>query len=134
MEVGEGVFFAELVRRAGCCLLVDLSAVLQSAKASRDHPVERLDALLSAIPHEVISEFHLAGAPMTPDHKMRPGLTPEEWTLFTHAVRTTGARPSVANHKAPLPSLETLLGEAALLDVLMGQRIPEEDRSSFDVD
>lgn len=133
MEVGEGAFHAELVRRAGCSLLVDLSAILQSAKAIQDHPVERLDALLLAIPHQAISELHLAGAPLTPDHRLQPGLTPEEWTLFTHAVRTIGARPSVANHKVPLPSLETLLGEAALLDVLMGQRIPEEDRSSFDV-
>ena len=133
MEVGEGAFYSELVRLTGCTILVDLSALLQSAAASNDHPVERLDGLLSAIPHAAISEFHLAGTP-TADHHLPPGLTPAEWTLFTHAARTTGARPCVANHKPPLPDLHTLLGEAALLDVLMGLRIPEEDRTSFGVE
>jgi uncharacterized protein (UPF0276 family) len=134
MEVGEGAFYSELVRLTGCTILVDLSAILQSAAVCNDHPVERLDGLLSAIPHSAISEFHLAGTPTAADHHDRPGLTPEEWTLFTHAARTTGARPCVANHKPPLPDLETLLGEATLLDVLMGLRIPEEDRTSFDVE
>jgi len=134
MEVGEGAFYSELVRRTGCTILVDLSAILESAAACNDHPVERLDGLLSAIPHSAFSEFHLAGTPTAANHQDRPGLTPEEWTLFMHAARTTGARPCVANHKPPLPDLQTLLGEATLLDVLMGLRIPEEDRTSFDVE
>lgn len=134
MDMAEGVFYSELVRQTGCRILVDLSAILQSTVASNDHPVERLDALLSEIPHSAISEFHLAGTPTTPNQRERPGLTPEEWTLFTYAARTTGARPCVANHKSPLPDLETLLGEAALLNVLMGLRISEEDRTSFDIE
>jgi uncharacterized protein len=134
MEMSEAGFCSELIRRSGCGLLLDLSTILESARVCGDHPVDRLDALLSGIPHQVISELHLAGTPITPDHKARPGLTPDEWTLFTHAARTVGARPSVANHKPPLPDLATLLGEATLLDVLMGLRIPDEDRTSLDVE
>ena len=56
-EWPEPLFLAELVKRTGCSLLIDVNNVFVSANNLGFNPISYLDAL----PREVIGEIHLAG-------------------------------------------------------------------------
>jgi len=119
-EMDEGVFLAELVRRSGCGVLLDINNLFVSAMNLGEAPIARLTALLDAVPAQSIGEIHLAG------HAQRvlPGgqvlriddhgspVNAGVWALFQAAVDRIGPRPTLIEWDTDIPSLETLMGEA----------------------
>jgi hypothetical protein len=102
--------------------------------------MDRVKGLLAQLPHRSISLLYseqLYAHPVT--RLQTPGARPQtsvEWDegkLFSVAARTLGARPSVIHYKGTIPDLGELVSDAAMLDVLAGLRLLEEDRAQGDV-
>ena len=120
-EMPEWDFMAELARRTGCGLLLDINNVYVSARNHGFDPGTYLDAM----PAEAVGEMHLAGhsvnrIPLAAGEELellidthsRPVADPV-WDLYAYAVQRMGARPTIIEWDADLPTLEVLLGEAA---------------------
>jgi uncharacterized protein (UPF0276 family) len=64
--LSEAEFLAEVVRRSGCGVLLDVNNVFVSAANAGEDPGRRLADLLAALPPGAVGEIHLAG------HAVRP--------------------------------------------------------------
>jgi uncharacterized protein (UPF0276 family) len=115
----EPAFLAELVRRSGCGLLLDLNNIVVTAHNLRLDPRD----WLTGLPGEAIAEYHLAGHAVNDadgqpilidDHGSRVG--DEVWALFGEAVRRYGPRPTLIEWDTDIPALPVLLEEAARAD------------------
>lgn len=110
--LGEAQFVAEVARRAGCGLLVDVNNVHVNAA---NHGLDAR-AWLEAMPREAVAQYHLAGheaaGSLLIDTHAAP-VSPEVWSLFAHAVRAIGPRPTLIEWDADIPALDVLLAEAA---------------------
>ena len=129
----EPEFLAELARRSGCGLLLDLNNIVVTAHNLRLDPQD----WLSGLPGEAISEYHLAGhavndcdgEPMLiDDHGSRVG--PEAWALFDSAVRCFGARPTLIEWDTDIPALSVLLDEASKADRAITMASPDAARAA----
>jgi uncharacterized protein (UPF0276 family) len=117
----EPEFLAEIAKRTGCGLLLDINNVYVSA-----HNVGfDAEAYITALPAESIEEIHLAGhasnetadGPVLIDnHGSR--VAAEVWSLYRFALEKTGVRPTLIEWDTGIPPLETLLGEAMWADLL----------------
>jgi uncharacterized protein (UPF0276 family) len=110
-EFTEWDFVAELARRSGCGVLLDVNNVFVS---SRNHGFDA-DAYLAAIPVESVKQFHLAG------HQRRPEViidthdgpvSDEVWALYARARGRFGAVPTLIEWDDQVPELDVLLAEA----------------------
>ena len=117
----EPEFLAELVRRTGCGLLLDVNNVIVSAHNLGFDAA----AYISRLPAHAIGEIHLAGhacndTPDGPvlidDHGSR--VPAEVWSLYAAAVGGLGQRPTLIEWDSALPPLSVLLGEAMHADML----------------
>ena len=129
----EPEFLAEVVRRSGCGLLLDLNNIVVTAHNLRLDPL----AWLSGLPAEAITEYHLAGhavndcdgQPMLiDDHGSRVGA--EAWALFDEAVRRYGVRPTLIEWDTDVPALSVLLEEAGKADRAIGSPSPHAARAA----
>jgi uncharacterized protein (UPF0276 family) len=113
--IPEPEFLAELCRRTGCGLLLDVNNVYVSAANLG------LDAAayLQAVPAERVEEIHLAGharndadgvTVLIDDHGSP--VAPPVWALFEAALARLGPRPTLIEWDTDLPPLATLLAEA----------------------
>jgi uncharacterized protein (UPF0276 family) len=120
-DMPEWTFLAELARRTGCGVLLDVNNIHVSAC---NHGFDAL-TYLDAIPAAAVEEMHLAGytindvdvdgaepARILIDTHSRPVADPV-WTLYEHAISRIGPRPTIVEWDADLPPLEVLLEEAA---------------------
>jgi uncharacterized protein (UPF0276 family) len=120
-DMPEWAFLAALTRRTGCALLLDVNNIYVSV---RNHGFDAL-AYLAAIPPESVAEMHLAGysvnrvplegggdAEILIDTHSGPVAEPV-WALYEQALQRIGARPTIVEWDADLPSLDVLLDEAA---------------------
>ncbi|WEX74090.1 DUF692 domain-containing protein [Sinorhizobium numidicum] len=117
----EAEFLSELVSRTGCGLLLDVNNVYVSANnLDFDAP-----AFIDALPPEAIGEIHLAGHAVNEadgdvilidDHGSH--VPPAVWSLYAHAIRKIGPRPTLIEWDTDVPPLEVLLGEAMWADML----------------
>jgi uncharacterized protein len=121
--MSEPEFLAELVRRTGCGLLLDINNVFVSAQNVGFDAQNYIDAL----PAEAIGEIHLAGhvenkasdGPVLIDnHGSR--VAHEVWSLYAAAIGRIGRRPTLIEWDSALPPLNTLLGEAMWADLIAG--------------
>jgi hypothetical protein len=124
-------FLNELVDRAGCRLLCDVSNVYLSGHNMGYDPYRFIDGL----PAAAISELHLGG--FTPEEDAsNPGATllvdthasrvaEPVWDLYTHAIRRFGAQPTIIEWDTDIPPLATLVGEATRADITVRAAIPE---------
>jgi uncharacterized protein (UPF0276 family) len=112
--MSEPAFLAELVRRTGCGLLLDINNVVVTAHNLGLDPREWLD-----LPAHAVTQFHLAGYAVNEadgetilidDHGSR--VRPEVWALFSEAVARIGPRPTLIEWDTDLPPLAVLLDEA----------------------
>jgi uncharacterized protein (UPF0276 family) len=120
-------FLAELVRRSGCGLLLDVNNVQVGAhNLGYD-----ANAYLDAFPAEAVLEIHLAG------HRLDEGQTTKEgagkgeaetppllidshdapvaepvWTLYERLIARIGPRPTLIERDDAIPSFAELLAEA----------------------
>jgi uncharacterized protein (UPF0276 family) len=116
-------FLAEIVRRTGCGLLLDVNNVQVTCTNHGLDPVAYLDAF----PVEAVGEIHLAGYAMDRDTCGAPLLidahgTPvadDVWALYRHTLRRTGPRPTLIEWDNDVPPLNVLLAEAAKADAVL---------------
>jgi uncharacterized protein (UPF0276 family) len=119
--IPEWEFLAELARRTGCGILLDVNNVYVSA---RNH---RLDAwrFIDSLPARHVAEIHLAGFTARDgiliDTHSRP-VAAEVWALFARAVRRFGPRPALIEWDADLPPLAMLAAEAGHAQALLEER------------
>jgi uncharacterized protein (UPF0276 family) len=114
--IGEAEFLTELVRQTGCGVLLDVNNLYVSA-----HNVGVIvPEYFAALPTTAIGEIHLAGhatnrigdeAILIDDHgsKVPDGV----WALYADVIQHCGYRPTLVEWDNNLPTLATLVGEAA---------------------
>ncbi len=115
--MGETDFLAEIVRRTGCGLLLDVNNVFVSCTNLALDPRD----YLAAFPMAHVGEIHLGGhdadtdddgAPLLIDSHGRPVADPV-WTLYADAVAASGPRPTLIEWDADVPAWPVLAAEAA---------------------
>ena len=115
-EWAESLFLAELVKRTGCGLLIDVNNVFVSANNLGFNPISYLDAL----PRGVIGEIHLAGH--SPDPLLGGSLlidshdapvAEEVWQLYDWLLARCGAMrpPTLIERDDDIPPFDVLLAE-----------------------
>jgi uncharacterized protein (UPF0276 family) len=115
----EWEFFAEVARRSGCGLLLDVNNVFVSANNHGFDARRYLDAL----PLRAVQEIHLAGftarqaegASILIDTHSAP-VAKAVWALYGHALQRFGAVPTLIEWDADLPPLADLLAQAGQAD------------------
>jgi uncharacterized protein (UPF0276 family) len=115
--MSETDFLAELVRRTGCGLLLDVNNVFVSATNQQTDPM----AYVEAFPLDAVGEIHLgghdedaddAGAPLLIDSHGRAVADPV-WTLYAHTIARGGPRPTLIEWDNDVPDWPLLEAEAA---------------------
>jgi uncharacterized protein (UPF0276 family) len=118
-EYSEWDFVAELARRTGCGILLDVNNIYVSAC---NHGFDPL-AFLEAMPPAQVGEIHLAGyevagegdAPFLVDtHGAR--VHAPVWDLYERALERFGPVPTLIEWDTVIPALDVLLGEVAEAD------------------
>ncbi|MBY0466278.1 MAG: DUF692 domain-containing protein [Burkholderiales bacterium] len=149
----EPAFLAELSRRTGCQLLVDVNNLMVNARnrhlANPTVTTTRLvadccgwiNALNQALGpaaapggqghHPAIAEIHLAGHThagdiVIDDHGSR--VSEPVWAVYAHALATWGAVPSLIEWDTDIPDLDVLLSEASRADQLARQMLPADGK------
>ncbi len=118
-DMAEGEFIAELARRTGCGVLLDVNNlyVNQSNLGS--------DALAQMEKIDAVDEIHLAGhlvsGELLIDHH-GDRVAPPVWKLYEAALARFGPVPTLIEWDTEIPALEVLLGEAAKAQALMEDR------------
>jgi len=111
---GEIEFLVEIARRSGCALLVDVNNVHVSANNLH----YCADAVIDAIPADLVAEIHLAGHGSDPvlgaalliDTHDAPVAAPV-WALYERLVARIGPRPTLIERDDSIPPFEELLRE-----------------------
>jgi hypothetical protein len=112
----EATFLAEVVRRTGCGLLLDVNnAYVNSVNVGLD-----ARAFIDGLPAGAVQEIHLAGHTrrqvgertiLLDDHGSR---VPEPvWQLYEHAIRRLGPVPTLIEWDTNVPELSVLVEEAS---------------------
>ena len=109
-EMDEAAFLAEIVRRSGCRILLDVNNIYVS---SRNHGFDA-DAYVAALPAEKIWQIHLAGHSDygdyvidTHDHPVRK----EVWALYTRTLERLGVVTTMIERDDHIPPLAELVAE-----------------------
>jgi len=113
-EFSEVEFLAELARRTGCGLLLDVNNVHVSANNLGFDAA----AYLEAFPTALVDEIHLAGHSTDPalgerllvDSHDAP-IAPAVWALYENLVARIGARPTLIERDDNVPTFDELLAE-----------------------
>lgn len=109
-EMAEWDFLAELARRTGCGLLLDVNNVHVNA-VNHGFDARRF---LDALPVGCVRQVHLAGHTDNGTHLVDTHDAPvceAVWRLYEHAVRRFGAVPAMIERDDRIPPLEELLAE-----------------------
>jgi hypothetical protein len=116
-------FLAELSKRTGCELLLDINNVFVSSK---NHGVDPL-SYLQSFPFDRVKEIHLGGHDEEADDAGMPLLIDSHgsavadavWTLYAQVIGRTGALPTLIEWDNDVPDWPTLCAEAiAAQDIL----------------
>ena len=115
-EFDEIGFLAELARRSGCGVLLDVNNVFVSANnLDFDAP-----AWIDAFPGALVDEIHLAGHSRDPVHgdallvdSHDAPVDEAVWDLYQRLVARIGPRPTLIERDENLPAFDTLLDERA---------------------
>ena len=118
--MAEAQFVRDVVRRAGCRLLLDVNNIYVNAV---NHGFDAL-AYLDAMDPATIDEIHLAGHERGERGLVDTHAAPvceEVWSLYAAAVDRFGAKPTLIEWDAAIPPLDTLLAEAARAERIASQ-------------
>ena len=121
----EAQFIAEIVRRTGCGLLLDVNNVFISAANLKTSPM----AYIEAYPLAHVQEIHLAGHDVTADAMGEALLidahgspvVDQVWELYSQVIARTGAVPTLIERDNNVPALEVLVAEAQRAEHLLRQ-------------
>ena len=109
-EMDEADFLAELVRRTGCGVLLDVNNLIVNAANLGSDPQRALEVL----PVGAVGYLHLAGHAVLPDVRIdtHDADVPDAvWELFAAAARRFPAAGVIIERDGNLPSYETLAAE-----------------------
>jgi len=111
-EMCEFEFLAELARRSGCGILLDVNNLHVNAVNHGTDP----HVAMAALPRASVREIHLAGHLVTEDgliddHGSR--VAPAVWALYDAALARFGPVPTLIEWDTDVPALGVLLDEAA---------------------
>jgi len=117
----EWTFLAEVARRSGCGLLLDINNVFVSAH----NDGFEAETYLRAIPQAAVREIHLAGhvrrampgGELLVDSHSEP-VADAVWSLYAKTLRRCGPVPTLIEWDHDLPPLSTLVAEAAKADAV----------------
>jgi uncharacterized protein (UPF0276 family) len=107
-------FLAELVRRTGCGLLVDLNNVAVAA-----HNLGyQAEAYLGLLPHRAVGEIHIAGHSADPDPALDllidshdAPVSEQVWALLDHLLDFTRPTPVLLERDGNVPAFGELMAE-----------------------
>lgn len=109
-EMTEWEFLAELCRRSGCYLLLDVNNIFVSGSNHGFAPAAYLDG----VPFDRVRQIHLAGHSQgrtmlidTHDHPVPDPV----WTLYEEACRRAGPVATMIERDDDIPTLDVLLDE-----------------------
>jgi hypothetical protein len=131
----ESDFIAEIVRRTGCGLLLDVNNVQVSAT---NHGFDPL-AYVEDFPLAAVQEIHLAGHAPEMDEKGKPLLIDTHdrridqsvWELFAAVIERSGPLPTLIEWDAAVPEWPDLASEAARAEaILLADRSNGEPRAA----
>ncbi len=116
-------FLAEVSRRTGCGLLLDVNNVFVSAKNNDAEPLSYLDSF----PLDRVKEIHLGGhheeidntgAPLLIDAHGTP-VADAVWTLYAHVITRAGPRPTLIEWDNDVPDWPTLRDQALKAETML---------------
>ena len=116
----EWEFVAELARRSGCRLLLDVNNIHVNAVNHGFDP----DRYLAAIPADKVAEIHLAGFERSGDCLIDTHgapVAPEVWALYARAIARFGPRPTLIEWDLDIPEFEMLAREAATAQAILDE-------------
>lgn len=110
-------FLAEIARRTGCGLLLDVNNVFVSAVNQQTDP----RAYIDAFPMAAVGELHLGGHDADADDHGAPLLIDSHgaevadpvWALYAHVLERAGPRPTLIEWDTDVPDWPVLVAEAA---------------------
>ncbi len=116
--IPEGEFMAEVARKTGCGILLDINNVYVNAINFHLDPLE----FLKVIPAHAVWEIHLAGFDrfgrrLIDTHGQAVHL--EVWNLYEWAINHLGPRPTLIEWDTNLPALHVLVEQAAHADAIL---------------
>jgi uncharacterized protein len=125
-------FIAEVVRRTGCGLLLDVNNVYVASTNQQWDPFAYIDAY----PLTHVEEIHLAGYTREADDKGWPLLIDTHnrpvddivWDLYAHLITLVGPVPTLIEWDADVPAWSTLKQEADRAEAIMLASRPEAVR------
>ena len=122
--IPEWEFVAEVARRSGCGLLLDVNNIWVNAANHGFDPRRYLEA----IDGRTVGEIHLAGFEevdglLIDTHGA--AVTQGVWDLYAHAVARFGPKPTLIEWDTHIPALDVLLAEAAKASAI-AERLPAE--------
>jgi uncharacterized protein (UPF0276 family) len=108
----ETSFLAELARRTGCGLLIDVNNVAVGAHNLGYDPA----AWLEAIPAKLVGEVHLAGHSLDKEGTLLidshdAAVSDDVWRLYEDFIARIGARPTLIERDGNLPPFAELMAE-----------------------
>ena len=121
--IPEADFLAELARRTGCGLLLDVNNVFVSATNSGTDP----RSYLESFPLDRVKEIHLggharetddAGGPLLIDAHGSP-VADEVWSLYAEVIARTGPIATLVEWDNDVPDWPTLVAQAAAADQIL---------------
>jgi uncharacterized protein len=117
-DMDEIDFLAEIARRTGCGLLLDVNNVYVSSTNRQTDP----DTYIDRFPHHLVGEIHLGGhdedqddqgAPLLIDSHGKPVVDPV-WALYARTITVGGPKPTLIEWDNDVPDWPTLAAEATL--------------------
>ena len=116
-------FIAEVVRRTGCGLLLDVNNVYVASTNQEWDPIAYIDAY----PLMHVQEIHLAGYTREADDKGRRLLIDTHnrpvdeivWDLYAHAIALMGPLPTLIEWDSDVPAWSALKAEADRAEAIM---------------
>jgi hypothetical protein len=127
--IPEGEFIAELARRTGCGVLLDVNNLYVNEV---NHSVAALD-IMNALPRDCVQEIHLAGFHvgehcLIDTHGDR--VSEPVWRLYEAALARFGRVPALIEWDTDIPELPVLLAEVhradAILEAHLAQAVAED--------
>lgn len=124
----EAEFIAEIVRRTGCALLLDVNNLHVSC-TNQDWDARRY---LEKLPLDCVQEIHLAGHTRDADQAGRPLLIDSHdravsetvWDVYRHVIRKLGPVPTLIEWDANIPPWQQLKAEADRAEVVLSEVDP----------
>ena len=118
----ETSFLAELSRRSGCGLLIDVNNVAVGAHNLGFDAAAWLDA----IPAEEVGEIHLAGHSIDAEGSLLIDSHDEPvsegvWSLYESLVARIGPRPTLIERDGNLPAFAALMAERTRAQAIVGE-------------